>query len=502
MQKKSLLALSLAAMLLNGCTDHFPQEPVQENPSAFREVAGIDLGQTAAAEISAYDPISKRLFTVNNEQSAIVDVLDLSQFPVITKLQPIDVSALGGVANSVAVSQGKLAIALEATNKQAPGSVIVLNTSTLATIKQITVGALPDMVTFSPDGRYIVSANEGEPNADYTVDPEGSVSIIDIANGYAVKTLTFEGFESAYAGLAAQGFRKFGPKATLAQDIEPEYVAISDDSKKAFVTLQENNGIAEIDLISGKILNLHALGTKDYNYILNAMDASDNDQKIELKNWPVKSFYLPDAISYFTVNGTPYVITADEGDAREYDGFDEQKRVSSLKLNPAYFPNGDELKKASNLGRLRVTSTRGDHDGDGIYEELFGFGGRGFSIFHAADMKRVYDSGNALEQEVIKAGIYDDSRSDDKGVEPEGVTVGWMNGKPLAFVAMERVDAIGVYDLSNPGAPQFQQLIKTGDAPEGVIFIAADKSPNAKNLLVTSNEEDGTVRFYQPQSKR
>ncbi|MCF0069823.1 choice-of-anchor I family protein [Dyadobacter sp. CY261] len=498
MQKKPLLALLLAAALMNGCTDHFPQNPGQENPAAFKEVAGVDLGNVAAAEISAYDPISKRLFTVNNEKAAIVDVLDLSALPTITKLQPIDVSALGGVANSVAVSNGKLAIALEATNKQAPGSVIVLNTSTLQQIKQITVGALPDMVTFSPDGRFIVTANEGEPNADYSVDPDGSVSIIDVTDSYSVRTLDFAAFSNDYDALATKGFRKFGPKATFAQDIEPEYVAISDNSQKAFVTLQENNGIAEIDLISGKILNLHPLGTKDYNNILNAIDASDDDKKIELKNWPVKSFYLPDAISYFSVNGTPYVITADEGDAREYSTFDEQKRVSSLKLNPANFPNADELKKTPNLGRLRVTSTRGDHDNDGVYEELYAFGGRGFSIFHAADMKRVYDSGNSLEQEVIKAGSYDDSRSDDKGVEAEGVTVGWMNGKPVGFIAMERVDAIGVYDLSNPGAPQFLQIIKTGDAPEGVLFIPADKSPNGKSLLVTSNEEDGTVKFFQP----
>lgn len=498
MQKKPLLALLLAAALLNGCTDHFPQNPVQENPAAFREVADIDLGGTAAAEISAYDPISKRLFTVNNEKAAIVDVLDLSAFPAVTKLKPIDVSSLGGVANSVAVSDGKLAIALEATNKQANGSVIVLNTSTLAVIRQITVGALPDMVTFSPDGRFIVTANEGEPNADYSIDPEGTVSIIDVSNDYSVKTLDFAGFESQYAALAPKGFRMFGPKATFAQDIEPEYVAISDNSQKAFVTLQENNGVAEIDLVNGKIVSLHALGTKDMNYILNSIDASDDDKRVELKNWPIKSFYLPDAISYFTVNGTPYVITADEGDAREYSTFDEQKRVSSLKLNPVYFPNGDELKKTANLGRLRVTSTRGDNEKDGVYEELYAFGGRGFSIFHAADMKRVYESGNSLEQEVIKAGIYDDSRSDDKGVEPEGVTVGWMSGKPVAFVALERVDAIAVYDLSNPGAPQFLQIIKTGDAPEGVLFIAADKSPNGRSLLVTSNEEDGTVRFYQP----
>lgn len=499
MQNKSLLALLLTAAVLNGCiNDHIIQNPVQENPAAFREVAGIDLGNIGAAEISAYDPGSKRLFTVNNEKAAIVDVLDLSALPAITKLQPIDVSALGGVANSVAVSDGKLAIALEATNKQANGSVIVMNTSTLAMIKQVAVGALPDMVTFSPDGRFIVTANEGEPNADYTVDPEGSVSIIDVINNYSVKTLNFAAFEGSYAALAAKGFRMFGPKATFAQDIEPEYVAVSADSKKAFVTLQENNGIAEIDLINGSVLNLHPLGTKDISQLINAMDASDEDKKIDLKTWPVQSFYLPDAISHFSVNGTSYLITANEGDAREYSTFDEQKRVKSLKLDPTAFPNAGELQKDANLGRLRVTSTRGDIDNDNDYDVLYGFGGRGFSIFNATNMQLVHDSGNNLEQEVIKAGIYDDARSDDKGVEPEGVTIGWMNGKPVAFIAMERVDAIGVYDLTTPAAPQFLQIIKTGDAPEGILFIPSDKSPNGKSLLISSNEEDGTVKFYQP----
>jgi YVTN family beta-propeller protein len=497
MKKKVLLVLTLSAALLNACTDHVPQNPEPENPASFKEVASTDLGGTAASEISAYDPASRRLFTVNNESAAKVEVLDLSAFPVITKLQPIDVSALGGVANSVSVHDGKLAIALEATNKQANGSVIVINTSTLATIKQVTVGALPDMVTFSPDGKYIVTANEGEPTPDYTVDPDGSVSIIDVTDNYSVKTLNFGSFAALYNLLALDGFRVYGPGASFQQDIEPEYVAISTDSKKAFVTLQENNGIAEIDLTSGTILKINPLGTRDISQLTNAMDASDKDSKISFGTWPVKSFYLPDAISYFNVNGSSYLITANEGDAREYTAFDEQKRVSTLKLDATIFPNATTLQKPENLGRLRVTSTRGDIDNDGDYDVLYGFGGRGFSIFHAATVQLVHDSNNGLEQEAINAGIYDDDRSDDKGVEPEGVTVGTIGDKPVAFIALERADAIAVYDLSNPAAPKFLQIIKTGDAPEGVLFVAADKSPNGKSLLITSNEGDGTVKFFQ-----
>jgi len=497
MTKKLLSPFVLLTVLAVSCTDHNIEGPTVENPASFKEVASIDLGGTAASEISAYDPASKRLFTVNNEASALVDVMDLSAFPVVTKLSPINVSALGGVANSVAVSDGKLAIALEATNKQANGSVIVVNTSTLAQIKQVPVGALPDMVTFSPDGKYIVTANEGEPSADYTSDPEGSVSIIDVQDNYSVKTLTFGAFESSYTNLALGGFRVYGPKASFAQDIEPEYVAISGDSKKAFVTLQENNGIAEVDLVSGTILKINPLGTKDYNLNANPIDPSDKDAKIAMGVWPVKSFYLPDAIAYFSTAQASYLITANEGDAREYTAFDEQVRVGSLKLDPTAFPNAASLKLPENLGRLRVTNTRGDTDNDGDYDVLYGFGSRGFSIYNAATGQRVFDMGSGLEQEVINAKLYDDDRSDDKGVEPEGVTIGWINQKLVAFIVLERADAIATYDVSDPTAPKFLQIIKTGDAPEGVLFVSADKSPNGKSLLITSNEGDGTVKFFQ-----
>ncbi len=497
---KSLLAFSVLALSAGACIQDHDLTPPAENAVNFSEVAQIDLGDEGASEISAYDPATKRLFTVNNASKALIEVLDLSAFPTVTKLQSIDESALGGVANSVAVSDGKLAIALEATNKQANGSVIVINTSTLAQIKQITVGALPDMVTFSPDGKYIVTANEGEPSADYSVDPEGSISIINVSDNYSVKTLTFGTFAGSMAQLAQEGFRIFGPNASFAQDIEPEYVAISDDSKKAFVTLQENNGVAEVDIVAGVITKLHGLGTKDYSNVVNGIDPSDKDKKIQFGPWPVRSFYMPDGITYFSWNGKSYLITANEGDAREYSTFAEEARIGSksVVLDPTIFPDAANLKKDEILGRLKITNTLGDTDSDGDYDVLYGFGGRGFSVIDASNFQLVFEPGKALEEEVVKAGSYDDDRSDDKGVEPENVTIGMVNGRPIAFIALERANAVAIYDMSNPASPQFIKILKTGAGPEGVLFVAADKSPNGKSLFITSNEVDGTVRFYQP----
>ena len=90
----------------------------------------------------------------------------------------------------------------------------------------VEVGALPDMLTFTPDGSKVIVANEGEPNSDYTIDPEGSVSIIDVSGGLGaisqanVTTLNFNAFNPAQAALEAAGVRIFGPGATVSQDLE------------------------------------------------------------------------------------------------------------------------------------------------------------------------------------------------------------------------------------------------------------------------------------------
>jgi DNA-binding beta-propeller fold protein YncE len=475
-----------------------PAEPiVAEDIASFKEIASIDLGGETSAEISAYDPSSKKVFVVSNEGGAKVEVLDLSNYPTIVKLKTLDFPNNAGI-NSVAVSNGLLAIALDGSNKQGDGDIVILKTSTLEQVKKITVGAMPDMVTFSPDGNYILSANEGEPNDEYIVDPKGTVSIINIKDSYSVKTLDFAAFESQKATLLAGGFRIYGPNATFAQDIEPEYIAISSDSKKAYVTLQENNGVAEIDLVSGTILKLNPLGTRDISMAENAFDVSDKDSKIALATWPIKAYYLPDAISFFSTGGASYIALANEGDTRAWKGYDEEARVKSLKLDPIKFPNAATLQLDANLGRLTVSKAFGDTDGDGDYDELYATGGRSLSILNASTGALVANIGKDLEQHVIDAGKYDDERSDNKGVEVEGVTTGIVNGRTLAFIGMERVDLVAVYDVTVPSKPTFVQLFPVGDAPEGLLFVDQKNSPNGKSLLIVSSEGDGTLKFFQP----
>ncbi|MFW0716447.1 choice-of-anchor I family protein [Pedobacter sp. N23S346] len=503
--KKLFVALMMATMALSACKKTSTpidetEEIVAEDIASFKETASIDLGGETSSEISAYDPATKKLFVVSNEGGAKVEVVDLSNYPTVTKLRTLTFANNAGI-NSVVVNNGLLAIALDGADKQGNGDVVVLKTSDLSEVKKITVGAMPDMVTFSPDGNYILSANEGEPNDAYTVDPIGTISIINIKDNYTVKTLDFSAFESQKAALVAGGFRIYGPKASFAQDIEPEYIAVSSDSKKAYVTLQENNGVAEVDIVAGTITKINPLGTRDISLAENAWDVSDDEKsgkKIQLETWPIKAFYLPDAISYFTTGGTSYLALANEGDTRAWKGYDEEARVKSLKLDPTKFPTAATLQLDANLGRLTVTKAFGDTDGDGDYDELYATGGRSLSILNAGTGALVANIGKDLEQHVIDAGKYDDTRSDNKGVEVEGVTVAQVNGKTLAFIGLERVDMIAVYDVTVPASPTFVQLFAAGDAPEGVLFVKPKDSPNGRSMLVVASEGDGTVKFFQP----
>ncbi|MBS7253472.1 choice-of-anchor I family protein [Flavobacterium branchiicola] len=505
--KKVTFSLLTALLIFTSCnndekSNNEPEElTVNENPGTFKEIGSITIGGEAAAEISAYCEKTKRLFTVNNSGVNQIDVIDISDPTKPLKIAKIDLASYEGAANSVSVYDGKLAVALESlTNKQGNGKVVIFNTSDYSLIKQIPVGALPDMITFSPDGKFIMTANEGEPSTDYLQDPNGTISIIETSI-YTVTTLDFASFSSQAAALAKDGFRISKYAKSFAQDIEPEYITISDDSKTAWVTLQENNGVAKVDLTSKTITAIYPLGLKDYNTAENAIDVSDKDDKVAFNPWKVKGMFMPDAISHFTSNNVPYFVTANEGDAREYTAYSDIKRMKDMKLDATVFPDAATLKLETNLGRLNLVADMGDTDGDGDLDQMVSFGARSFSIWNGNTGKIVYDSKNDVDKKTNELGTYDDKRSDDKGSEPEAVVVAKMGNQNILFVGLERSDAFMTYDVTNPASPQYLQTVKTGDAPEGVLFIPASKSPTKRSLLVVSSEGDGTVKIYQPDLK-
>jgi 2',3'-cyclic-nucleotide 2'-phosphodiesterase/3'-nucleotidase/5'-nucleotidase len=492
------------------------------------------------AEIVAHDAKRQRIFVVN-AQAAAVDVIDIHNptFPV--KEATIEFSSLGGVANSVAVHKDTIAVALESVPKTSPGKVVLLDKH-LNTVAILEVGAQPDMLTFSPDGRWLLVANEGEPTGyldPLFTDPEGTVSIIDLKEGADdveqsdVRTVNFHAFEPP--ALLDPSIRIFGPNATVSQDLEPEYIAVSQDSKTAWVTLQENNALAIIDIKSAKVKKLVGLGFKDHSLPENALDPSDRDNAagtgpaININPWPVFGMYQPDAIASYRVHGDDYIVMANEGDAREWPNAtptsNEVVRVGALNLDTNAFPNS-AIKTNAALGRLQVTSTLGDFDHDGDYDALYAFGARSFSIRDAKG-KLVYDSGDEFEQITAVAntngfnasntGNARDSRSPAKGPEPEGIAVGKAYGRTYAFIGLERVGGVMAYDISHPEKPKFSFYVNRRDfsinanatnffnagdfGPEGVIFIKAEDSPNKKPLVVVGNEISGTTTILQVDRK-
>ncbi len=881
---------------------------------------------SGAAEIVAYDPETARAFVVN-AASATIDILDISDPTAPIQVGAIDVTPYGGQANSVAVHDRLLAAAIEAEDKQANGHIVFFTTDG-EFLNQVETGPQPDMITFTPEGTKVLTANEGEPNDDYSVDPEGSITIVDLTDG--VKTLTQEhvttvGFTAFNDIELDPAIRIFGPGATVAQDLEPEYIAVAPDSRTAWVTLQENNALAVLDLTTNQVIALLPLGYKDYNrpqadlttieisdlpvlgtttagqeillggfsglfyegvnpangrliftthpdrgpnaepvdvdgdgieerpfplpdfqtrlvrlevdlqsgaafvtdeillqrangmpitglpnlvgdpgmayadekpvdllgnpllldpyggdfegivraddgsywmvdeyrpaiyhftsdgvlidrfvpegtnaegdelgtealpaifaqrranrgfeavaysngylyafiqspldnpdtpndasskgsnivrilefdttrnettgqyiYLLdgdgvdkigdavalnsheflvierdsatgsgarkyiykidissatnihgrddlpvhanqglerqerlglavagiqpvqkqlyvdlgtlgynqvdkpeglalidentlavindndfrlsgtfdlatglltdnptpqpillgiihlrsNGLDASDKDEAIHIRPWPILGMYQPDAIAAYQANdGQVYLITANEGDARDYQGFSEEVRVEDLVLDLAHFPNATWLQAPNNLGRLRVSIANGDMDGDGLYEALYSFGGRSFAIW-SADGQLIYDSGDQLARltaERLPEGFNSDSennsfdsRSDDKGIEPEALALGQIDGRTIAFIGLERIGGIVLVDVTDPTAPTVLDYVnlrdfqapteKAGDlAPEGLVFIPAETSPIGQPLLLVANEFSGTTSIF------
>ncbi|MFZ5697953.1 MAG: choice-of-anchor I family protein [Pseudomonadota bacterium] len=550
-------ALAIACTLIAGCDETTTQITTYESFEIRASLVGryaSGVFDAGAAEILSFHPASRRAFVVN-AAAGTVDVLDIANLATPTLADTLDVGAdvatnqgiattALGAANSVAVNGDLVAVAIEADPKQDSGYVAFYNAATLAFIDAVSVGALPDMVTFTPDGSRVLVANEGEPSQDYSLDPEGSVSLIDVSAGAtnpSVTTLDFTAFNAGNARHAElpAAVRIYGPGASVAQDLEPEYITVSSDGGTAWVTLQEANAIARIDIANASIEGIAALGFKDHMIPGFGFDATDrdidddapfggsgDDSAIRILNWPVFGIYSPDSIASYDQGGRTWLVMANEGDTRVYpddsgEAIDEEARISSLVLDPILdqFTDaaGNNLRDA--IGRLTVTNTLGDTDGDGDFDALYVPGGRSFSI-RDTDGNLVWDSGDDFE--VITAQRIPmyfnadnddndfDNRSDNKGPEPEALTLGEIEGRTFAFIGLERVGGIMIYDITNPESPRFMQYVidrdftadvdtpAAGDlGPEGMQFIAAANSPNGKPLLLVGNEVSGTTAIYE-----
>lgn len=509
------------------------------NTIAIKFIGRYESGEfdESAAEIVAYDAATEQVFVVN-ANSGMVDVLDISEPSLPVLVSSLDLgtdiaAALSSVAsadalsaaNSVAVNNGVVAVAVEASNKQANGYIAFYQADGTF-LSAVEAGALPDMVTFSPDGNKVLAANEGEPNGDYSVDPEGSVTIVDISAGVASVTsanvthITFTDFNvgGSRENELGNDVRISSKSASVAQDLEPEYIAVSADSQTAWVALQENNALVEIGLADNSISAILGLGYKNHAILGNELDASNKDDSINITNWPVRGLFMPDSIDAYQFGGVNYLITANEGDGREYltdaadesactaaGGFDfddgdcfhylDEIRLKDIEDTGAtvnlddlarFAPDFDTLAEDENLGRIKIVAnmgvsgcdtdtfaTTGQPSTGCEYEALYTYGARSFSIWNAETGDLVFDSGSDFER-ITAQRLGDefnasndenggDDRSDDKGPEPEAIEIAQIGGKTYAFIGLERVGGIMAYDITHPESARFVQYINTRD---------------------------------------
>jgi len=462
--------------------------------------------------VAPLDSLSKRLF-VNLEKDNLT-IIDFSDPSSPDSIGNIDITPYGTLALNVAVKNSIVAVAVQGVTKQDSGKVVLFDTNGVY-INDVAVGPAPGMLSYTPDGRYLVVANEGVPSDDYLIDPEGGVSVIDLISGATSAVVNHIGLSDFNVGATLEnsfpsGVHIYGPGATRAQDMEPEFVAVSDDSQKAYISLQENNAVLVVDIPSASVDTIYPLGYKDHSTTGNGLDASDQDGTINVTVHPVYGMYQPDGLACFAIGGNSYFLSANEGAARKYTGYTEDERISNLVLNPTNFTNITALQSPNNLGRLKVTTAFGDNGGDGIMDTLYSFGGRSFSIWDAETGSLVYDSGSEFESriELLHPSLFNsigdpgtfDSRSDNKGPEPEDVVIGKVGSRFLAFIGLEQIGGIMVYDVTDPTAPSFllYEPSAPGDfGPEASVFINALQSPTGSPLLVVAHETSSTLAIYE-----
>lgn len=476
-------------------------------------------GTTAAgrAESLSIDAATNRVFVTNAAQAKI-DVAQINADGTFTAHASIDLAGLtgfGGV-NSVAVKNGVVAVAYQNIVADQPGYVALFDAATGALAKLVTVGVLPDQLTFTPDGTRILVANEGE-TVTPTNNPAGSISIIDLSAGAASAMVSnvigFDALNGAEAELLSRGLALFAGQ-DAGDDIEPEYITVSPDGTRAYVTLQEVNAVAVIDLTdpsATKPVAIQALGGVDRTLAGNAFDGSDRNG-ISLVNADVISLLQPDAIASYEVDGVTYFITANEGDAR-VGGLGDEARLNNAAyvLDPTAYPNAAALKTDAVIGRLNVLTNIGDTDGDGDIDQIYTFGGRSITIFRQeADgtITKVRETGGEFEAILARdfpaafngenGGSFD-GRSDNKGPEPEGVTIGQVGERVYAFISLERIGGVMVYDVTDPANATFvsyRPVTAQDYAPETIAFIGAGTSPTGDALVLTANEVSGTTTLY------
>lgn len=502
-------------------------DPTESADIFWNKTAAFATGDSDAdggiAEIVQYNAENDKIYLVNGKTGTL-DIVSVSNYNDTDELATtfdesadrIDIRQMiadnssqfpagfeYGDVTSVALNSGldRIALAVQHADYSKNGTIVIADYEGKF-VAAYEAGVQPDMVTFA--GNIALSANEGEPREGYgtgAIDPTGSVTAVDIsAANPAAKTITFEKFDAQRAALVEDGvILKKGAAPSV--DLEPEYIAAS--GTKAYVALQEANAIATLDLESLEFTAVNGLGFKDHSVQGNGLDMRKDD-KAEIKTENVYGVYMPDGLATFTAGGKTYLVTANEGDAREWG--DYENTTNDLTID------GED--------KVEVLINR-EHDGleEGKHYLL---GARSFSVWDTEDMSLAFDSGDMIESYIAASGDYAayfncsnddvelDSRSRKKGPEPEAVNVQTIGGKTYAFVALERQGGVMMFDITDLENVEIVSYANSRDyaadmagdiAPESVAFVPAADALNGKNMLAVANENSGTIAIYSMESE-
>jgi len=517
--KKTVFALSLllGAGLSFAKKADVPSGPFQKG-TALKQIASIPM---TTAEISAFMPEKKVLFVVGGEN--VLEVVSLAD-PANPK--KVSEMKLPGGASSVTVHGDLVAVSLLNNPEWKMGHVQVMRyNKKLEVLGLHELCYMPDMITFTPDGLNLLVACEGSPDETFSEDPEGGVGVLsidasatNIAKAWTKPQKMVAGFNDLDTlALMASGVRKTGVKSFV-QSLEPEYITVSEDSKTAWVSLQENNALAKFDVVAKKITHVFPLGFVDHSMSGFGLDIKKN-KTIEIKNYPLRGLRQPDGISAFSVNGKTFVLTANEGaPVNDYKAWTDVTTPMMLMQQGAldssvFTPEVLEDVKNISVSNLERCNTAPDKTANGKCPYVYSFGSRSISIFDGENGHLMWDSGDVFEQTAAKlipsyfnwnskkGKVKVDARSEDKGCEPENVTTGIVGEKRYAFAGLERTSGIAVFDITgieNGSAPEIVDfyLDPKDRGPEGILFIPAEKSPSGEPLLVVGFEYSKTLAVY------
>jgi hypothetical protein len=523
--------------------------PAASNEDEFRitELSRILSGDgEGGAEIPAFHARSKRLFATNGVRNSI-DIYDLSEPTKPQRINRVELKSYGTDVTSVAAGKNVIVAAVHKAElfsasgvpTTPSGVLVVMDIDGKVLSAPDLKGVLPDSVTFTPSGTTALVAIEGQPvcakddpatpnneSTDYSraIDPKGGVSVVDLSvpSNPEVNFVSFDSF--SVRALRAKGLALSSVVNDSSKDLEPEFIVALDDAK-AYVTLQEANGLGVLDVKKGSWIDVRkAFESKLFE---TPIDTSDRDSGKGPRTYAnVVGASQPDAIAGFKVGSGDYLVTANEGDAREYTCLNDDVRGSSLKVDSRRFPDWKTLSGSAELGRAKVNPNAGDRDGDGDIDTIHLRGSRSMTIYRNGipiwDSQKLLEDiqisafgvsningSHALSTDKLLVNYTPQDRSDDKGSEPEGVAVGTVSGSRIAVLGLERMSALVVFDISAPSAPTLIKWIQmlpitstpvtqaTAWSPEGIIFIPAEKSPNGKPLFISSYELSGSLAIHQ-----